>query len=97
VVPRVVLWLGDEAVSSIVEHRSRLREEPVARPLGREEFGLQPGPPAFEAPGPDAARRRAARASPREFTPEGDTVVVTFYEPDPAEWEDGFMRRKPRP
>jgi hypothetical protein len=30
-------------------------------------------------------------------TPEGDTIVVTLYEPDPAEWEAGFTRRKPKP
>lgn len=30
-------------------------------------------------------------------TSEGDTVVVTLYGPDPAEWEAGFTRRKPKP
>ena len=30
-------------------------------------------------------------------TPEGDTVVVTLYEPDPGEWEAGFTRRRPKP
>ena len=28
-------------------------------------------------------------------TPEGETIVITVYEPDPALWEPGFERRKP--
>ena len=24
----------------------------------------------------------------------GQTIVITLYEPDPAEWEDGFRKRK---
>lgn len=28
---------------------------------------------------------------------EGDeTIVITVYEPDPQEWEAGFVRRRPR-
>lgn len=30
-------------------------------------------------------------------TPEGDTVLVTLYEPDLAKWEAGFTRRRPKP
>ena len=28
-------------------------------------------------------------------TVEGDTILVTLYEPDPEQWEEGFTRRKP--
>ncbi len=28
-------------------------------------------------------------------TPEGETIVITVYEPDPALWESGFERKKP--
>jgi len=28
-------------------------------------------------------------------TPEGETIVITVYEPDPALWEPGFERKKP--
>jgi hypothetical protein len=30
-------------------------------------------------------------------TAQGDTVVVTLYEPDPAQWEPGFTKRRPTP
>lgn len=30
-------------------------------------------------------------------TAEGDTIVVTLYEPDPQLWEPGFVRRRPKP
>lgn len=30
-------------------------------------------------------------------TVEGDTILVTLYEPDPERWEPGFVRRRPNP
>jgi Domain of unknown function (DUF4258) len=28
--------------------------------------------------------------------PAQETIIVTVYQPDPTEWESGFVRRKPR-
>lgn len=28
-------------------------------------------------------------------TPDGETIVITVYEPDPAIWEPGYERKKP--
>ena len=30
-------------------------------------------------------------------TADGDTILVTLYEPDPEQWEPGFTRRRPKP
>ena len=55
-----------------------------------------------EAPYPSRLVLGWARSRPLHLvlagpTPEGDTIVVTLYEPDPQRWEAGFMKRRPNP
>jgi hypothetical protein len=40
-------------------------------------------------------RGRAIHAVVAENAADDQLIVVTVYEPDPAEWEPGFKRRKP--